>query len=361
MPEMTALQICQLVGGEVRGDSERLIQGIAPLDQAGPSDLAYAASTKHLPTLKTSAAACALVPADVADAAKDLPDTTLIVVDDAQRAFIKAMLEIRPPRPRATSGVSVAAHIAESAQIGPETNVGPGACIGEDVVIGARCDIGPGAVVGPGCRIGDETVIHANAVLYPDVTVGRRVILHATAVIGADGFGYLFSGDHYEKIPHVGTVVIEDDVEIGAGTTVDRAMIGATVIGAGTKLDNQVMIAHNCRIGRHNAYASQVGFAGSVTTGDYVQCGGQVGVANHATIGARSALGPKAGISGNVPEGERYQGFPARPEKEAVRAHLAVARLPDMRERLRELEKTVQQLRAELNTRALPSEEERAA
>jgi UDP-3-O-[3-hydroxymyristoyl] glucosamine N-acyltransferase len=204
--------------------------------------------------------------------------------------------------------------------------------------------------------------VHPNAVLYRGVQIGNRVIVHATAVIGADGFGYRFSEGRFIHLPHTGTVILEDDVEIGAGATVDRAMIGATVVGTGTKVDNQVMIAHNCRIGRHNAFAAQVGFAGSATTGDYVICGGQVGIADHAHIGTGCAVGAMAGVSGTIPDGERYHGIPARPEKEALKAHLVMGKLPEMRVQLRELEKTVKTLQATVAAlTAAPTEVRRAA
>src|SRR5690606_1194206 len=166
--------------------------------------------------------------------------------------------------------------------------------------------------------------------------------------IGSDGFGYRFQEGRFHKIPHTGTVIIEDDVEIGAGTTIDRGMIGATVIGAGTKLDNQVMIAHNCRIGRHNAFASQVGIAGSTTSGDYVRCGGQAGIADHSHLGTGSSVGGKAGVFGTVPDGAEYHGYPAGPSKEQYRIVMTMQKLPEMRKQLRTLEDELQKLRTQL-------------
>ena len=332
MTVLTTREIAEWVGGELRGDPDRVIADVAPLSSASHQDLTYIASDKALRALATSSAAAVLVSRKLAPATAAL---TLIVVEDAQRAFIDMMMTFRPRPPRRHVGISPQASVAPTAQLGPDCNVLPGAVIGEGVTIGARCDIHPGVVIGEGCRIGDDVVIHANAVLYRDVRIGCRVIIHATAVIGADGFGYRFEGGRFQPIPHTGTVVLEDDVEIGAGTTVDRAMIGATVIGEGTKLDNQVMIAHNCVLGKHNVFAAQVGLAGSATTGDYVRCGGQVGVADHAHIGTGAAIGAMAGVSGNVPDGERYHGIPAGPEKQAVRAHLALWKLPEMRTQLK--------------------------
>jgi UDP-3-O-[3-hydroxymyristoyl] glucosamine N-acyltransferase len=355
MPALTTRDIADLVHGELRGDATRMIQDVAPLTAATAGDLAYVASDKQLRALATTQAGAVLISRAMAPADTDLARRALILVDDAQRAFISAMLTLRPRPPRRHTGISPRATIASTAAIGPECNVGPGAVIGERVILGARCDVHPGVVIGDGCRIGDDVTLHPNAVLYHDVRIGNRVIIHATAVIGADGFGYRFESGRFQHIPHTGTVVIEDDVEIGAGTTIDRAMIGATLIGEGTKLDNQVMIAHNCVIGKHNAFAAQVGLAGSATTGDYVRCGGQVGVADHAHIGAGCSIGAMAGVSGNVPDGERYHGIPAGPEKEAVKAHLALKKLPEMRNQLRALEAAVRKLEQLVSSAPLDS------
>jgi UDP-3-O-[3-hydroxymyristoyl] glucosamine N-acyltransferase len=214
------------------------------------------------------------------------------------------------------------------------------------VILGDRCDIYPGAVIGRGCRLGDDVVVYPNAVLYDDVIVGNRVILHAGCVIGADGFSYRTVGGRHQRIPHFGTVRIEDDVEIGANATIDRAMVDETVIGQGTKLDNLVMIGHNCEVGQHNLFASQVGLAGSVTTGDYVVCAGQVGIADHVHLGSRCVLGAKAGVPKDVPAGKRYIGIPAIPEADCYRSVMATQKLPEMRQQFRKLERQVADLAA---------------
>ena len=236
-----------------------------------------------------------------------------------------------------------------TAQIGKETNIHPGAHIGPGVVIGDRCDIHPGAVVGRGCRLGNDVVLYPHAVLYDEIIVGDRAIIHAGAVIGADGFGYRLVDGRHERIPHYGTVRIGADVEIGADTTVDRAMVDETVIGEGTKLDNLVMIGHNCEIGRHNMFVSQVGLAGSVTSGDYVVCAGQVGIADHVHLGTGSVLGAKAGVHKDVPAGERQFGCPAIPEAECKRVVMSQMKLPEMRQTLRALERQVEVLTARLS------------
>ncbi len=345
---LTTQQLAELAAGELRGDSRIEVRDVAALESAGPAHVSYLSSDKQLRRLRSTTAAAVLVGRDLADGAAKEARCALIIVDDAQAAFIQIMLHFRPSRPRELLGVSPHAHLSPTARVGEDCNIHPGALIGDDALLGDRCDIHPGAVIGRDCTLGNDVTVHANAVLYPGVRIGDRAIIHACAVVGADGFGYRFEQGRFIRIPHTGTVILEDDVEIGACTTIDRAMIGATVIGAGTKLDNLVMIAHNCVVGKHNAFASQVGLAGSVTTGDYVRCGGQAGAANHAHIGTGCSIGAKSGVSGNVPAGERYHGLPARPEKAALKAHLAMGRLPEMRVQLRNLEAAVKQLQAQV-------------
>jgi UDP-3-O-[3-hydroxymyristoyl] glucosamine N-acyltransferase len=259
-------------------------------------------------------------------------------------AFIDTLQLTRPQRARAKIGVSPLAVIAASAVIGPDCNIHPGAYIGEDAVIGAGCDIYPGVVISADCRLGDHCTVYPNAVLYPQIVVGNRVIIHASAVLGADGFGYRFQQGRYSKIPQLGNVEIHDDVEIGACTTIDRAMIGSTTIGEGTKLDNLVMIGHNCELGKHNAFASQVGFAGSVTTGDYVVCAGQVGIADHVHIGDKAVLGAKSGVHKDMEGGKTYLGAPATEEQDQFRILMALRKLPELRKQLRDLESQVADL-----------------
>jgi UDP-3-O-[3-hydroxymyristoyl] glucosamine N-acyltransferase len=361
MIKMTAGDVASLLRGDLQGNPQLQLTDVAALLEAGATHLTYVTSDKQVRSLPaTQAGAVLLSRSSLAQVPKDVT-ATLIGIDDAQAGFVEIMLRFRPPALRPKLGISPLATVSPTANIGEDCNIHPGAVIGDGVVLGRNCDIHPGAVIGAGCRLGDNVVIHPNAVLYHDVHVGSRVVIHATAVIGADGFGYRFTEGRFVHLPHTGTVILEDDVEIGAGTTVDRAMIGATMIGAGTKLDNQVMIAHNCRLGKHNAFAAQVGLAGSATTGDYVRCGGQVGVADHAHIGTGCSIGAMAGVSGVIPDGERYHGIPARPEKEAVKAHLAINSLPEMRIQLRKLDATVKELCAELDALRAPSGSEQKA
>lgn len=346
-------ELAERIEGTVRGDDSKRVADVASLASARPDQISYLDSQKQLGTLKNSAAGAIITTSDLAtNVAEDIP---LILVAAPQKAFIDAMLLFRPARPQPEVGISAQAIVSTSARFGSDCRVAAGAIIGNDVVIGDRCTISHGVVIGDGTRIGDDCIIYPNAVTYADVQIRNRVIIHANAVIGGDGFGYRFVKGAFVKIPHTGTVILEDDVEIGACATIDRGMIEATVIGQGTKIDNHVMIAHNCQIGRHNALASQVGLAGSVTTGDYVQMGGQVGIADHIAIGSQVKLGGGAGVLADIPKAGTYYDAPAIPEIDALKNHLNIRRLPEMRDQIKKLTQQVAALQAELQELASES------
>ncbi len=356
---MTVRTLADWLEGEVLGDATRVIEKAQSLAKAGPAAIAFFLGDRNPIQLKGCQAGAVLVVPRLRDALASAEyGPAFILVDDPKQAFIEVAGRFAPRRARPEIGISVDAYVSATAQIGKNTNVHPGAHVAAGAIIGDHCDIYPGAVVGRSCRIGDDSVLHPNVVLYEEVVVGNRVIIHAGAVIGADGFGYRTVDGRHERIPHFGTVRIEDDVEIGACTTIDRAMVDETVIGRGTKLDNLVMIAHNCEIGRHNLFVSQVGLAGSVTTGDYVVCAGQVGIADHVHLGTGSVLGAKAGVHKDVPAGERQIGVPAIPEAECRRVVMAQLKLPEMRQQLKALERQVEELSRKLSQQA-PVEIER--
>jgi UDP-3-O-[3-hydroxymyristoyl] glucosamine N-acyltransferase len=219
--------------------------------------------------------------------------------------------------------------------------VGAYAIVAEGAVLGARCRLHAGAHVGRLCRLGDDVTLHPHVVLYSDCAIGNRVTIHAHAVLGADGFGYRTRGGRHEKSPQLGRVEIGDDVEIGAGSTIDRATFGATRVGEGTKIDNLVQIGHNCQIGRHNLIAAQCGIAGSCTTGDYVVMAGQVGVADHLAVGERAVIGAQSGVTKSVPAGFRMFGYPAGPYDERLRVLACLEKLPEMRKDLRRIKKAL--------------------
>lgn len=357
--EISVGELARRVGGTVHGDEGVLIEFAQSIAKAGPRDITFGVDEQNLRLLKTATPGAILIANKRLELALEAyPDRTWIAVDDPMGAFIQILQLFRPLRERSNIGISPRALVAPSAQIGPDTNIYPGAVIGENVVIGAGCDIHPGVVISDDCRIGNECTIYPNAVLYAGVILGNRVIIHASAVLGADGFGYRFQQGRYHKIPQLGGVEIRDDVEIGACTTVDRAMIGVTTIGEGTKLDNLVMIGHNCELGNHNAFASQVGLAGSVTTGDYVVCAGQVGIADHVHIGDKAVLGAKSGIHKDMEGGKTYLGAPATEEQDQFRIQMALRKLPELRKQLREMETALAELKQKLPD---PEVEHRAA
>ncbi len=315
----TVSALAVLVSGEVRGESARVITGAEALESAGPTDLSFVQDDKNLSRLKLCTAGAVLItPLAAQTLSAELP-FRLIIVAEPQVTFQKLLPLFRRAQVRPARGISPAAWISPSAKVGPDCFIGPGVYIGAEAEIGPDCDLYPGAYVGANCRLGTGVTLHPHVVLYHDVSVGDRSILHAGAVIGADGFGYRFEGGRFHKIPQLGSVEIHEDVEIGACATIDRGAIGPTVIGAGTKIDNLVMVAHNCELGRHNVFASQVGLAGSCTTGDYVRLGGQVGIKDHVTLNTGCAIGAKGGVHKDVPAGETWIGYPATPEQEQKR------------------------------------------
>ncbi len=349
----TVHSLAMLVGGEIRGDGERTISDASAIEAAGPDAVTFVVDGSHASRLKECRAGAVILNAKVAASLSDSPlanssSCSLIIVADPQAAFIQILPLFRKVRPRPARGISARAVIDSSAKLGRDCFVGPGVCIGEEVEIGDGCDLHPGAVIGAGCKLGDNVVLHPNVVLYHDVNVGHRTIIHSGAVIGADGFGYRFANGQFEKIPQLGTVEIHVDVEIGACTTIDRAAIGATVIGAGTKLDNLVMIGHNCELGRHNVFASQVGLAGSCSTGDYVRLGGQAGVKDHVRMNTGCMVGAKAGIHKDVPAGEVWIGYLATPEAEQKRLLFSLKRVPEMRDQFKAMEKQIAALTLQL-------------
>lgn len=334
-------QLATELGARVIGSADRTVSQAASFDRAAADAVTFIADAKHLRKVSECRAAACFVPESAESSLPAEGATTWLLVADPLDAFIKTLKRFRPERRRASIGVSPHAYVSPRAKIGPDTNIYPGAFVDDGVEIGSGCDIHPGVTIGRDCRIGDDCTLYARVTLYDDVVLGDRVLVHAGAVLGADGFGYRFRNHRFEKIPQLGFVRVENDCEIGANTTIDRGMIGPTVIGEGTKLDNLVMIGHNCELGKHNAFASQVGLAGSVSTGDYVRCAGQVGIADHLHLGTGSTLGAKSGIHKNVPAGETHVGYPALPEQEAFKVAMATVKLPEMRKQLRELSQRV--------------------
>jgi UDP-3-O-[3-hydroxymyristoyl] glucosamine N-acyltransferase len=337
-------ELALLVGGELRGDPSIELSGAATTDIACPGQVTLADHPGRARDVAASVASAVIAAPEV-----DCGGKASIVVADVHAAFATAVRHFRPLRISARIGVSAHAIVSPTAKIGANVDIHPGATIGNGVIIGPHTTIHAGVRIMHDCVIGSGVTLFSNAVLYENTRVGDRVIIHAGAVIGAYGFGYRRVDDKHQLSAQLGNVEIAADVEIGAASTVDRGTYGPTVIGEGTKIDNLVQIAHNCRIGRFNLICSQVGVAGSTTTGDYVVMAGQVGVRDHVHIGDRAVLGSKAGITNDVRAGEEMLGAPAAPVRQAKLQIAAVSKLPEMRRQFRILQRQLEELRAELN------------
>jgi UDP-3-O-[3-hydroxymyristoyl] glucosamine N-acyltransferase len=337
--EATLRELADLVGGRVSGDGELKIHGAGILRDALPGEITLADKSKYANALATAKASAVVVP----ESFQPTGISTITVVD-VHSAFAKIVRFFRPAQPRSPHGVSPDAVIHPTARIGSRVTIHAGASIGEGVEIGDECVIHAGVRILAGCRLGQQVVIFPNAVLYEDTRVGDRSIIHASAVLGAYGFGYDSSAGRHRLSAQIGYVEIGADVEIGACTTIDRGTYGPTSIGEGTKIDNQVMIAHNCRIGRHNLLCSHVGVAGSCTTGDYVVLAGQVGVRDHVNIGDRVIVGAQSGITCDLASDSHYLGSPAIPERDEIRIMAARSKLLDLRKQIKMLEKAVEEL-----------------
>lgn len=327
----TVKEIAALVGGEISGpDGDRVVTGVTNLEDAGPEDITFAVGA-HLGRASASRAAAVIVPLDAPDVGK-----TVIKVDNPRVAFAR-LLELFTPPPAVPRGVHPTAVLGRDVTLGQNVSIQAYVVIGDGAVIGDNTIIYPHVYIGAGVQIG------ADCLLYPHVTVreacrlGNRVILQSGAVIGSDGFGYVTLDGRHRKVPQVGNVVIEDDVEIGANAAVDRATTGSTIIKKGTKIDNLVHVAHNVVVGENCFLVAQTGIAGSTVIGNNVTFAGQTGCTGHVTIGDNSVFAARSAVIGNVPPNSFYAGFPARPHQEWLRAEAALRRLPELLKKLRPL------------------------
>jgi len=341
MPAKKLSELAALVGGTIVGDENLLIEGVAPLQSATASELTFLERVDRIPLLqRKSKAGAVVVPTGVAP-----EGFSVIQVSHVLEAFEKIARFFAPPSDETLYGISERAFIHPNAKIGANVTVGHFAVIDDGVVLGDDVTIHSGVHIAVGCVIGEHTTIFPCVVLYRDTIVGARCIIHSGTVIGAFGFGYDSSKGIHKLSPQIGNVVLKDDVEIGANVTIDRATYGSTVIGEGTKIDNFVMIAHNCKIGKHNLLCAHTGIAGSTTTGDYVVMAGRVGVRDHVHIGDKAVIGAMSGILGDVESDVRIVGIPATPEKEQMRIQIALQRLPEMQKAFKVLQKEVADLK----------------
>jgi len=334
--QLTLKEAADLVDGKYHGPAHICIRGTGTISSARQGEITFAETARAVEQLEHS-------PAEVVLVAKDLQpeDRAYIQVDDVRASFVKLVAHFHPSQKLVRIGVSPRAHVSDLAIIAEDVDIHTGAFVGDDVEIGAGCTIHANVNILARCRIAENVTIFPGAVLYENTIVGPRCILHANVVVGAYGFGYNTVGGAHQLCPQMGYVELEADVELGAATTVDRGAYGATTIGTGTKVDNQVQIAHNCRIGRHNILCSQVGIAGSSITGDHVVMAGQVGIPDHIHIGDQATICAKSGVMRDVPSGMTMFGIPALPERAQMQLIAALQRLPEMRKQVRALQRVV--------------------
>jgi len=332
--EATLEEIASWVQGKVQEPGAGLFSGARTLDRAGPSDISFIENAKALRHAEKSLAGALIVPEGT-----QVPGRPTIHVRDSLASFTEVVKRFRGLQEKRTPGIHPSAVIHPSARLGQHCEIHPFAVVGENAVLGDDCVLHPHAVVGAHCHLGQGVVLHPGVILYPRTQLGNRVTIHAHSVIGADGFGYRQEKGVHQKVQQLGVVVIEDDVEIGACTTIDRATFEETRIGKGSKIDNLVQIGHNCVLGPGNLIVSQAGIAGSTTTGSHVVIAGQAGLADHLHIGNQVVIGARSGVMRDVPDGEHILGAPARPEQEFKRMIICLERLPDLIKQVRALAK----------------------
>ena len=330
---LTVADLAKQLGADVVGDASATLSGFAMANNAKPGDLTFAENAEYFAAAEASAATAIITGKGVTSGKK-----IILSVPNPRVAFAKA-LAVFFPEPKFAPGIHPSAVIAASAQVDPTAHIGPHCTIGERVKIGANVVLQSGNFIGDDSSLGDDTKLFPNATVYNRSQIGKRVRIHSGAVIGSDGFGYAFDSGVHRKVPQIGNVIIGDDVEIGANTTIDRAALGSTVIGKGTKIDNLVQVGHNVEVGEHCIFCAQVGISGSTKIGSYTVLAGQVGLAGHLKIGNNVTIGSKSGVMHNIPDGEQWLGIPAQPDRQAKRVMIALQRLPELLRKVAEWEK----------------------
>ena len=341
----TAQQIASFVGGEVEGNPNASVTTFAKIEEGVPGALSFLANPQYEQYIYNTKSSVVLVNKDFQ--LKSAVETTLVRVDNAYESVAK-LLTLYESMKQKKTGVSDKAYISPTAKIGEDCYVAPFAYIGDNVVVGNGTTVHPNAVICDNASVGEDCIIYPNVTIYHDCKIGNRVILHAGAVIGADGFGFAPTANGYDKIPQIGIVTIEDDVEIGANTCVDRSTMGTTIIRKGVKLDNLVQIAHNVDVGSHTVMSAQVGVAGSCKIGEWCMLGGQVGVADHITVGDRTYAGAQSGIPGGrmIKNGNcTVMGYPAIEQKNFARSAAVYKNLPELVAQVNELKKEIEELK----------------
>ncbi len=349
--QATLAQLCETLQNhgmkpELRGDAERVIHSVATLEEAADGQVSFLSNPKYERLLSQTRASAVILKPDV-----PAPDhLNLIRVADPYAALTALIVKVHGYRQhRRVAPSPTCTHIAESAKVGENATIHPGATIDEDVVIGDNAVVYPGCYIGPRCRIGNDLLLHPNVVVYDDTIMGDRVTIHAGTVIGEDGLGYAPVGEKWIKIPQIGYVELGDDVEIGSNCSIDRATLGKTLIGSGTKFSNLIAIGHGTQIDENCLFVAQVGLAGSVSVGKHVTMAGQVGTVGHIRIGDNATIGAKAGVTNDVPAGETYLGAPAAPITEMKRQFVHIQRLPELKQQVKKLQKRIAELEARLS------------
>lgn len=344
--EFTAKQIAELIGGKIEGDENAIIRTFSKIEEGTPGSITFLSNPKYTHHLYTSHASVVIVNEDLT--LEQSVEPTLIRVKNAYESVAKLLQLYESMKPR-KKGIDSLAFISPKAKVGNDCYVGAFAYIADGAVVGDRCVIYPHAYIGEGVTLGDDCLIYPHVTIYHGCQLGSRVTLHGGSVIGADGFGFAPGANGYDKIPQIGIVKIEDDVEIGANTCIDRSTMGSTVIHKGVKLDNLVQVAHNCEVGENTVMSAQVGIAGSTKVGQWCMFGGQVGVAGHITIGDKVMLGAQSGAPGSIKSNQTLIGTPPMPQTPYFKSQAIFRRLPDMYKQLNALQQEIEKLKGMLN------------
>ena len=344
--EFSAKQIAEFIQGTIVGDENATVHTFAKIEEGIPGTISFLSNPKYTHYIYDTQSSIVLVNKDF-EPEKEIK-ATLIKVDNAYESLAKLLNLYEMSKPKKT-GVDPLAYIAPTAKIGENVYIAPFACVGDNAEIGDNTSLHPHATVGSGAKVGSNCILYPHATVYHDCRVGNNCILHAGSVVGADGFGFAPSPEGYEKIPQIGIAILEDNVEIGANTCIDRATMGATIIRKGVKLDNLIQIAHNVEVGSNTVMASQVGVAGSTKIGEWCMLGGQVGVAGHITIGNKVNMGAQSGVHGSIKDGEALIGTPPIGLKNYFKSSAVFKKLPEMYLELNSLKKEIEELKKQLN------------
>lgn len=344
--EFSAKQIAEYVQGTIVGDENASVHTFAKIEEGIPGALSFLSNPKYTQYIYDTQSSIVLVNKDF-EPEKEVK-TTLIKVNNAYESLAKLMTLYEQSQPKRT-GIHPLAYVAPTAKIGENVYLAPFACVGDNAEIGDGTELHPHATVGRGAKVGKNCILYTNCNVYHDCRVGNNCILHSGSVVGADGFGFAPSPDGYEKIPQIGIAILEDNVEIGANTCIDRATMGATIIRKGVKLDNLIQIAHNVEVGSNTVMASQTGVAGSTKVGEWCMFGGQVGIGGHIKIGNKVNLGAQSGVPGSIKDGQNLIGTPPMELKNYFKSSAVFKKLPDMYKELNALRKEIDELKKQLN------------